>query len=89
MLSSIGLYFDFKSNGYEGKIFNIISDKVSVLSNFINSANVAYENYTKTVGIKEEDQAFEKYEAEYEKVLWAMKDIGILYSNLMKKYVGR
>lgn len=72
MLSSIGLYFDFKSTGYDAEIFSIISDKVSVRSNFIDNANVAYENYTKTVGIKEEDQAFEKYEAEYDKVIWVI-----------------
>lgn len=64
-----GLYLGFKSSGYEAEIFSIISDKVSVLLNFIDNANVAYDNYTKTVGIKEEDEAFEKYEAEYDKII--------------------
>lgn len=80
--SSVGLYFDFKSNVYETKIFTIISEKVAALSNFIDSANFAYENYTKTAGIKEEDQAFEKYEAEYDKLISAMKDIGMLYKQI-------
>lgn len=80
--SSVGLYFDFKSNVYEAKIFTIISEKVDVLSNFIDSANFAYENYTKTSDIKEKDQAFEKYEVEYDKLIRAMKDIGILYKQI-------
>lgn len=78
--SSIGLYFDFKEHSLESKIFNTVSDKVSVLSSFIDSADVAYENYTRTVGTEEEDRGYENYETEYNKVIIAMKDIAILYN---------
>ncbi|WP_295229826.1 hypothetical protein [uncultured Chryseobacterium sp.] len=78
--SSIGLYFDFKEHSLETKIFNTISEKVFVLSSFIHSADVAYENFTRTVGTEEEDQCYEKYETEYNKVICAMKDIAILYN---------
>lgn len=78
--SSIGLYFDFKEHSLETKVFNSVSDKVFILSSFIESADVAYENYTRAVGSEEEDREYEKYEIEYDKVISAMKDIAILYN---------
>jgi hypothetical protein len=83
-----GLYFSFKSSGYEAEIFSIISDKVSVLLNFIDNANVAYDNYTKTVGIKEEDEVFENMKQNMIK-LYGYEILEACISNLMKKYVCR
>lgn len=79
--SSIGLYFDFKRNNYES-MFVDISKNVNILSDLNDNANNAYEKYTQVIGLEEEEQAFRKYEAEYDSVLRVMKDIGIFYQGI-------
>lgn len=77
--SSINLYFDFKNKSFESNVLTIITNKISVFSNFVDSANHAYGIYMKADGIREENQAWTKYIVEYDNVLLAAKDIGVFF----------